>query len=56
MLYTPSIYTDEFDKLTNTDKKTIEELRKSLYDLQFEGQHNPILKQLLIALIFNLKK
>ena len=56
MLYTPSIYTDEFDKLTNADKKTIEELRKSLYDLQFEGQHNPILKQLLIALIFNLKK
>lgn len=50
----PTMYEEDIKKLSTYDKQIVVKMRKGLYELQFEGRNNPVLKQLLISMLIDI--
>lgn len=48
----PEVYVNDVLKFQNKDKDTVKALRSILLNLQYEGRNNPIIKQLLVAELY----
>ena len=50
----PSVFVTDILKVSDKDKETIKALRNVLLNLQYEGRNNPIIKQLLVAELYQM--
>lgn len=50
----PNVFVTDILKVSDKDKETIKALRSVLLNLQYEGRNNPIIKQLLIAELYQM--
>ena len=50
----PDVFVEDILKLKTKDRETIKALRNVLLNLQYEGRNNPIIKQLLVAELYQM--
>jgi len=50
----PNVFVTDILKVSDKDKETIKALRNVLLNLQYEGRNNPIIKQLLVAELYQM--